>query len=112
MAALVIFDAVKQDLLPSLGDAAPQMIWDPTAALMKRIESGEAADGIFAIDGPMDQLAARGIIDVQSRRPIVQAEFGLAVRRGLDVEQPQNAAELVALLRTVPSIVYSRGGAI
>jgi molybdate transport system substrate-binding protein len=87
------------------------MIWDPTAALMKRIESGEAADGIFAIDGPMDQLAARGIIDVQSRRPIVQAEFGLAVRRGLDVEQPQNAAELVALLRTVPSIVYSRAGA-
>ena len=111
MAALVIVDAVKQDLLPLASNNAPDMIWDPTAALMARIENGERADGIFAIDGPLEELAERGVIDPESRRPVVEAAFGIAVRPGTDAPPPQNAEELVALLRAVPSLVYSRAGA-
>ena len=49
MAALVILDAVRQDLLPTLGDSAPEIIWDPTVALMARLRAGERADALFAI---------------------------------------------------------------
>lgn len=111
MAALVIVDAAEQILLPSMGEDAPEMIWDPTAALMKRIETGEKADGIFAIKSSMDVLEERGLIVPESRKPIVQAEFGIAVALDLDVKQPENAAEFVALLRKTPRIVYSRAGA-
>jgi len=111
MCALVIVDAVKQDFLPRLGGAAPEIIWDPTVALMKRIEAGERADGIFAIDASLDELEARGVIDGASRRPIVQAEFGLASKPGMGISAPRDADALKALLLDVPSIVYSRAGA-
>jgi molybdate transport system substrate-binding protein len=111
MCALVIVDAVKQDLLPPFGKDAPEIVWEPTAALMKRIEAGERADGIFAIDGSLDELEARGVIDGASRRPIVQAEFGIAVQQGMEVSAPSDAETLKALLLDVPSIVYSRAGA-
>ena len=111
MCALVIVDAVRQDLLPELGDEAPDIVWDPTAALMKRIESGETADGIFAIDYAIDELIANGKLDPATQKPVVRAEFGLAVQAGTKVDAPRDSSELVALLLDVPSIVYSRAGA-
>lgn len=111
MCALVIIDAVRQDLLPILDDDAPEIIWDPTAALLKRIEAGDPTDGIFAIDYALDELAAAGLIDPATRKPIVQAEFGLAVQQGSSLALPTNAKELTTLLLDVPSIVYSRAGA-
>lgn len=111
MCALVIVDAVKQDLLPPLGTTAPEIVWDPTAALVKRIRGGERADGIFAIDGALDELEVQGVIDGATRRPMVQAEFGLAVQRGMNAAVPANGEALKALLLEVPSIVYSRAGA-
>ncbi|MGQ7791207.1 molybdate ABC transporter substrate-binding protein [Faunimonas sp. B44] len=111
MCALVVIDAVKQDLLPTFGRTAPDIVWDPTAALLKRVEAGETADGIFAIDYAIDELTAAGRLDPASRRPIVQAEFGLAAQPGAQFPRPQDAAELIALLLEVPSIAYSRAGA-
>lgn len=111
MCALVIVDALKQDLLPRLGRDAPEIVWEPTAALMKRIEAGERADGIFAIDAALDDLEARGVIDGATRRPLVQAEFGIAVRKGMAVAALPDGEAFKALLLGVPSIVYSRAGA-
>ena len=111
MAALVILKAAEEVLLPALGAAAPRMIWDPTAALMQRLADGERADGIFAIDGPLDDLQARGLIDPTGRRPVVEAAFGLAAAKGAGLQRPENAGELVALLRAVPSVAVSRAGA-
>jgi molybdate transport system substrate-binding protein len=111
MCALVIVDAVKQDILSRLGEDAPEIVWDPTAALMKRIEAGERADGIFAIDGSLDELEARGVISGATRRPLVQAEFGIAVQPGMQISAPADGEALKALLLRVPSIVYSRAGA-
>ena len=111
MAALVILKSAEDDLLPAMGSAAPEMIWDPTAALMKRIEAGEVADGIFGIDEPLDELAARGLIDPATRRPVVEAEFGLAVPTNSGIAPPANADELIALLRAVERPVVSRAGA-
>lgn len=111
MAALVILKAVEDDLLPMLGSEAPEMIWDPTAALMARIEAGETADGIFAIDGSMDDLEERRLIDPASRRSVVEAAFGLAAVPGSGLKPPANAEELVALLRRVERPAISRAGA-
>jgi len=111
MCALVIIDAVKQDLLPLLGGPPPEIIWDPTAALMQRLASGEKADGLFAIDSYMQELVADGRLLAETFVPVVQAEFGIAVQQGMQVDPPRNAAELIALLRAVPSIVMSRAGA-
>ena len=111
MAALVIMTAVEEDLLPELEGSRPEMIWDPTAALMARLERGEKADGIFAIDGPMSKLVEAGLIDPASVVPVVQAEFGIAV--SLDMPEPRldNADDLITLLLSVPTICYSRAGA-
>jgi molybdate transport system substrate-binding protein len=111
MCALVIIDAVKQEVLPPLGDDAPEIVWDPTAALMKRIGAGERADGIFAIDASLDELEARGVIDGATRRPIAEAEFGIAVKPGMGISAPADGEALKALLLNVPSIAYSRSGA-
>jgi molybdate transport system substrate-binding protein len=111
MCALVIVDALKQDVLPPLGPEAPEIVWDPTAALMKRIEAGERADGIFAIDTALDELEKQGVINGDTRRPLVQAEFGIAVQRGMDVPAPADGEALKALLLGIPSLVYSRAGA-
>jgi molybdate transport system substrate-binding protein len=111
MAALVILDTVRQDLLPTLGDTAPDITWDPTVALMARLKAGESADALFAIDDHMERLLADGKLRAESYLPIVQAAFGIAVQRGLSVTPPQNADQFIDLLRAVPSISISRAGA-
>ena len=111
MAALVILDAVRQDLLPTLGDSAPEIIWDPTVALMARLRAGERADALFAIDNHMEGLLADGKLRVESYLPIVQAAFGIASQSGLSLTAPKNAYQLTDLLKSVPSIAISRAGA-
>jgi len=111
MCALVILDAVEQHVLPGLGAQAPELIWDPTAALMKRIAAGETADGICAIEASVDQLVADGLVDPASVRPVVQAEFGIAISRDWPAPKLETGDDLKALLLEVPSICYSRAGA-
>ncbi|MBF9033932.1 solute-binding protein [Rhodobacterales bacterium HKCCE2091] len=111
MAALVILDAVKSDLLPGLGEDAPEIVWDPTAALIKRLENGETADGIFAIDASIQRLVAEGRLRPETVVPVVQAEFGFAMPEGSGLTLPRDAAGVIALLRSVPSVAMSRAGA-
>lgn len=111
MAALVILKAVEDDILPRLDGPRPDIVWDPTAALMQRIENGERADGIFAIDGSMQKLVTAGLIDPASVVPVVQAEFGIAVSMDMPAPPLNTASDLVALLLAVPTICYSRAGA-
>ncbi|MDB5473470.1 MAG: putative transport system, periplasmic com ponent [Devosia sp.] len=111
MAALVILKAVEEDLIDALDGPRPQMIWDPTAALMARIRGGERADGIFCIDDSIQELVEAGSIDPASVVPVVQAEFGIAISLDMPVPPLNNADDLVALLLSVPTICYSRSGA-
>jgi molybdate transport system substrate-binding protein len=111
MCSLVIINAVQKDILPSLGMAPPDIVWDPAVALMKRIAAGERADGICAVDAALRQLADSGLVDADSIVPVVQAEFGIAVQEGMPRPKLQTRDDLVRLLLEVPSIVYSRAGA-
>ena len=112
MSALVIRAMVDDTILPEFrkGGSDAEMIWDPTVALLKRIAAGERADAIVAIDYAMDELTAKGLIDPATRRPVVQASVGIAVKA---VAKPDisTAASLKQALLDAPSLVYSRAGA-
>lgn len=111
MCALVILNAVEEEIIPLMGARAPEMIWDPTAALTKRIEAGEPADGICAIEETVQILVAQRLIDPASVVPVVQAEFGIAVGLDMPAARLNDASDLIALLRAAPSVCYSRAGA-
>lgn len=110
MCALVILQAVSEDLLRDMV-GRPEIVWDPTTALVARINAGEAADGIFAIDNAIFELADRDIISRDSIFPLVQAEFGIAIAPELDIPPLCNADDLIRLLLSVPNLCYSRAGA-
>ena len=111
MCSLVVINAIKQDILPTLGDQVPDIVWDPTMALVARIEKGERADGLLATDEAIYLLAAKGYIDETSVVPLAQAKFGIAVSRDLPPPKLETQDDLVRLLKQVPSIAYSRAGA-
>jgi molybdate transport system substrate-binding protein len=113
MSALAVMATVNDLVLPAVErhGAEVEMIWDPTVALMKRIEAGETADGIVAIDWALDELATRGMIDVASRRPVAQAVVGLAVRVGAPRPDISTAEALKNTLLNTPSLVMSKAGA-
>lgn len=113
MSALAVMATINELVLPAVerDGAKVEMIWDPTVALMKRIKDGETADGIVAIDWALDELAAKGMIDVASRRPVAQAVVGLAVRVGAPRPDISTAAALKNTLLSTPSLVMSKAGA-
>jgi molybdate transport system substrate-binding protein len=113
MSALVIRAMVDEMVLPAFrrDGSEAELIWDPTVALMKRIEGGEHADGIVAIDWALDELAAKGMIDVASRKPVAQASVGVAVMAGAPKPDISSAERLRQTLLDTPSLVYSRAGA-
>ena len=76
MCSLVIMHAVQHDILPKLGAAAPEMLWDPTAKLVKRVEAGERADGIVATNEALAELIGQGFIDEASIVPVAEGAFG------------------------------------
>ena len=113
MSALAILAMVNDTVLPAFAadGSTVELIWDPTVALMQRIADGETADGIVAIDWALDELAAKGLIDTASRRPITQAVVGLAVRAGAPRPDISTAEALKNTLLATPSLVISKAGA-
>ncbi len=113
MSALAVIATVNDKVLPAFEREgwSAELIWDPTTALMKRIEAGETADAIVAIDWALDELAQRGAIDTTTRRPIAQVSVGVAVRAGAPRPDISSVAALKQTLLEVPSLVYSQAGA-
>lgn len=113
MSALIIRSLVDPLVLPAVREQGHeiQMIWDPTVKLMQRIRDGERADGIVAIDWAIDELENAGMLAAGSRRPLVQAAFGIAVAKGAMPPDISTADSLRETLLEIPSLVYSRTGA-
>ena len=111
MAALVILKSFEDDLLPYLAAKAPIITWAPSAELIDRLDSGEKADGIFALDYTVDELSRRGKINDDSRRSIVESTFGLAVGPESKFTAPQSSEELTELLLSSRRPAISRSGA-
>ncbi len=113
MCALAVMATVNEVVIPEFERAGSnaKIIWDPTVALMNRIKAGQHADAILAIDWALDELAAKGRIIAESRRPIAQVFVGVGVRSGAAKPDISTAASLRRTLLEVPSLVYSEAGA-
>lgn len=113
MCALAVVAAVKDTVLPAMAaeGRGVRMVWDPTVALMARLEAGERADAICAIAWALDKLEAEGRIVPGSRRPVARAVFGIAVARGAPRPALPDADALRAFLLDAPRVVWSRAGA-
>ena len=113
MSALAVVTTVNDTVLPAYeaDGGRARMIWDPTVALMARLERGERADAIVAIAWALDKLENEGRLMPGSRQPVARAEFGLAVARGAHRPVLPDAEALRRFLLEVPSVVWSRAGA-
>jgi len=113
MCALAVVATVKDTVLPAMeAEERPvRMVWDPTVALMARLERGERADAICAIAWALDRLEAEGRLHPGTRRPVARAVFGLAVAKGAPRPALPDARALSAFLLAAPRVVWSRAGA-
>lgn len=85
--------------------------YDPTNALLARIEAGERADVAIVTRAGVDHLIRLGILDAGASVDLGRSLVSLAVKAGAprpDIGTPEALKE--ALLAT-PSIAYSRLGA-
>ena len=113
MSALILRAIVDQTIMPEFertGGRA-EMIWDPTVGLMRRIADGQKADAIIAIDWAIDELAAKGLLDRTSRRPLARASVGVGVLAGAARPDISTPAALRKTLLDTRTLVYSRTGA-
>jgi molybdate transport system substrate-binding protein len=113
MSALILRAMVDETILPEfdVGEQRAEMIWAPTMGLMQRVRDGERADAILAIDWAIDELVASGLVDPATRRPLVQAAFGIAVMAGAPKPDISSTERLRQTLLDAPTLVYSRTGA-
>ncbi|MCJ8141400.1 substrate-binding domain-containing protein [Ancylobacter sp. A5.8] len=114
MSALAVEVAFKRWIVPSFEQQTgirASIVWDPTTVLMRRVESGERADIILAIDHAMDQLVQDDIVRRDTRIPVARAMVGLAVRKGAPRPDISTVEALKATLLAAPSVAYSLGGA-
>jgi molybdate transport system substrate-binding protein len=104
------FDAVIVPAFEAAGGAV-SIAWHPTSVIMKQIAAGERADALPVISDSMDDLVARGIVDVATRVDVVQSGLGVAV--AAEAPHPDIATEdaFVKTLLAARSVAYSDSGA-
>lgn len=113
MSALILRAIVDETIMPEFEKTGgrAEMIWDPTVGLMRRVADGQKADAIVAIDWAIDELAAKGRLDLASRRPLARASVGVGVLAGAPRPDISTPAALRKTLLDAPTLVYSRTGA-
>lgn len=112
--ALVIQGAIETRVAAALQAANGirlETSFDPTSVLMRRIEAGERADLIVAIDADIDRLIEAGIVSRLGRMPLVSTEVAVAVKAGQPKPNIGDTACFVETLLTARSVAYSKTGA-
>jgi molybdate transport system substrate-binding protein len=85
--------------------------YDPTAAIMARIAGGETGDVAILTAEGVEALTVQGILAAGTRVDLAASGIGIAVKAGAPKPDIGTPEAFIRLLRTVPSIVYSRAGA-
>jgi molybdate transport system substrate-binding protein len=83
----------------------------PTRALETRIREGARADAAVLTEEAVAALAAQGVLDGATARPLALSRIGLAVKAGAPHPDIGDVDALRRLLLAVPSLCYSRAGA-
>lgn len=90
-----------------------RITYGPSGALAKRIADGEAAD-LVVIAGGVDELAAQGKVDPDSRIDVARVRIGVAVRKGAPKPDVGTVEAFKRALLDAKSIAYvdpAAGGA-
>ena len=83
----------------------------PTRTLEGRIRAGEHADAAVLTAEAVAALAAEGVLDGMTSRPLAHSRVGLAVKAGAQHPDISSAEALRRTLLAAPSLCYSRAGA-
>ncbi|MDR5837457.1 substrate-binding domain-containing protein [Caballeronia sp. LZ034LL] len=78
-------------------------------AARKRVEEGEAMDIVVLASNVIDQLAAAGHVDPQSRVPIARSGVAVAVKAGAPHPRMHDEADVREAVLAARSIGYSTG---
>ncbi|MBR0674231.1 substrate-binding domain-containing protein [Neoroseomonas soli] len=83
----------------------------PTKTLEARIRAGERADAAVLTAEAIAALAAEGVLDGLTARPLAHSRVGMAVKAGAPHPDISSVAALKLALLDAPSLCYSRAGA-
>ncbi|MET0452589.1 MAG: substrate-binding domain-containing protein [Mycobacterium sp.] len=86
-------------------------VFDPTNALLRRIETGEGFDVLIGVTSSFDKLGKAGVVDLFTRVAIARTGIGLAVGPGAPLPRIDTADALLESLLNARSVAYSRTGA-
>ena len=75
----------------------------------KRVEAGEAFDGVVLASNAIDKLMAAGHVLAGSRADLVHSDVAVAVPAGTPVPDISTEAELKAAILAAPTLGYSTG---
>ena len=104
--------AAYLELVPKFEAAGKTRVsteWVGMADIRKRLQAGEAPDGIIGSAALVDELAQGGALIAGSRFDLVKSGAGVAVKKGAPRPDISTAEKLYQALRKAKSIVYSSG---
>ena len=114
MGALAFKTAMSRRIVPDFQNETgihPEIVWEPTTVLMRRIADGERADVVIATDDAIDELHRKGRVGHHGHARIAGAVLGIAVKSGVALPDISTASRFREVLLNARSVAYSRGGA-
>lgn len=102
----VVVTALTKPFL-TIGEAAPDVVFEPMGALQARLARGETADVLILATPAIDVLAASGALIAGSRTAIARAAIGVAARDGATAPDIATADAFVNALKTARTIALS-----
>ena len=103
----LLADLVAQWQVRSGVEVAIESVGGVDAA--KRVQAGEAFDGVVLASEAIDKLIAGGQVVAGSRVDLVQSSVAVAVKLGAPVPDIHSEASLRSAIEAAPSIGYSTG---
>lgn len=105
---------VTEALLPAFTapDGQPvEIVFDAAKALLRRIAAGEPADVALLGTPTLEELAAQGVIDSASMRPLARSGVGVGVRSGTPHPRIDTVDAFKQMLLDAESIAHTTEGA-
>ncbi|MER7350612.1 class II aldolase/adducin family protein [Streptomyces aurantiacus] len=104
-------DDVVLEAFTSTTGIGVEGVYEPTNVLLEQIAGGARPDVMVGVTGGLEKLAASGVLDASSLRPLARVGIGVAVPPGAPAVDLSSTRALVRALTSARSVAYSRTGA-